>query len=284
MWLFLIACLLFALTLPDLSMLALLKTQFVFLQQHCSHLNPFETSTGELWKALVCGQNLQRQNPWLNSLKTSGLIHIFIVSGSHFLVLQVLLQKLKPRFFISVLLWIFNAATGFSAPGTRACLQITSQSIFRMRPDQNLLASSLLCLALCPSWIQSQSFWLSWLASLVLIISPRDFLRIAANSLFFSVWSCLGFTLSLWSLPLNILIAPLIGWVLFPLALLCFLKPAQWLFEFLLMTLESLLKLLHLGEQKTIFMNALSTLSFLVLMTHLILQIYFLYRQGRQLK
>lgn len=284
MWLFLITCLLFALGFPEASILELFKRQFVFLQHSCLEICPFETTSGELWKALVCGQNLQRENSWLTPLKSSGLIHIFVVSGSHFLVLQVLLQRLKPRPLISLLLWIFNAATGFSAPGTRACLQITSQNFFRMRADQNLLASSVLCLALHPPWISSQSFWLSWLASLILIISPRDYLRIIANCLFFSVWSCLGFALSFWSLPLNILVAPIIGWILFPLALLCFLSPAQWLFESLLMMLEKLLIFLNLNTEKSHFINAMTSLSFLVLCSHLFLQIYFLRRQGRFLK
>lgn len=265
--------------------MGLFKTQFVFLQQSCEHLSPLENNHGELWKALVCGSNLSHENPWLSTLKSSGLIHIFIVSGSHFLVLQFLLEKLRlPIFLHHSTLWFFNACTGFQAPGTRACLQITTKSFFRMRSDQNLLATSVLCLALCPTWIQSHSFWLSWLASLILTITPRDSFRISANSVFFSIWCALGFSLSLWSLALNILLAPIIGWLLFPLALLAFISPAKWLFVNALDGLEELLGLLNLEPTPTFLMKAISQISFMVLVTHFLLQIYHLRRKGRVLK
>lgn len=284
MWVFTIFCLFFVL-LKQNSVLIGLESELVFLQHLCWRLAPVEKDLQPLWQALVCGKNLYTSPFWSHALKASGLIHIFVVSGSHFLVLISLFNLLKfPQWLQCLLLWAFNAVTGFSPPGTRACLSLHTKFLFKMRPDQNLLAVGFLCLALENQWITSYSFWLSWLAAFVLLISPKDSLRIFQNFLFFSVWVLLGFQISFWSLPLNILIAPIIGWVLFPLALGSFIPVVSYIFERSLAALEWLLKTLDITAAPMKFQISLSALSFIVLGLHLVLQIYYLEIQGRKIR
>lgn len=285
MWIFLIACLVLAL-FSGISFVSFLREHLVFLQHYCISSNPIDSDHQRLWAALTCGTPLGGVDFWFDTLKSSGLIHIFVVSGSHFLVLQHLLQRvlrLNPL-WSGFTLWIFNGVTGFSAPGTRACLIVSGKNFFSTRSDQNILLASLFCIALNPNWVNSHSFWLSWLAALILTISPRDPLQLGSNFLFFLVWSLLGFSLSFWSLTLNILIAPLIGWLLFPLALLSYIPFVEILFSFSLSTLESLLRYLNLNPQATFKFRAIPHISFLVLSLHVFLQLYHLARQGRHLR
>ncbi|MFN8791465.1 MAG: ComEC/Rec2 family competence protein [Bdellovibrionales bacterium] len=284
MWLFLLG----SLTLIVICNIAVLHDtaiRLAFLQQLCLNSAPVqETSAEELWQALVCGKNLENEGFWSTNLKASGLVHIFVVSGSHFRVLEFLLTLLPlPHWVQVILLWIYNGLTGLSAPGTRACLQVTGARLWQMRPDQNLLVVSLICLSLNPLWVKSHSFWLSWLASLVLVIAPRDPLQMGAQILFFSVWGLLGFQLSLWSLLLNLLLAPLVGWLLFPLGLLAYFSPFDSLFELSVSGLESLLRSLSLSFSGPQRLQMIPHISFLVLSLHVILHGLSLRRQGRRL-
>ncbi len=285
MWLFLIFCLLCVQFKPFVP-LSTFQTELMLLQHTCFHLSPFESEESRLWEALVCGRSLKTLEFWSTSLKASGLIHIFVVSGSHFLVLRFLLEKLKlPHFFVTALLWLFNGFSGFSAPGTRACMQTTTHGLLRMQPHQNLFVASLMCLALHPPWIESYSFWLSWLASLILFTSPQDPLKIMTNSIFFSVWCFLGFSISLWSWLLNIFIAPIIGWVLFPLALLALVPACSSFFAVALQGLELLLRYLGLHDFEASFrFPALVQISFIVLTMQAGIQLYHLSFQGRRLR
>lgn len=281
MWVFLI----FSLVLFFLNPVQIfdwLAIQTESLSQICLQSSPFKNQTENVWQALVCGQSLMRTEFWGNALKSSGLIHIFVVSGSHFLVFTWILNFLHiPNWIQNIVLWTFNAATGFTAPGTRACLALSLQKTLCLQDHQKTLCVGFLCLGLQPDWIFSYSFWLSWLAGFMLQFCPRDPLRILQNFLFFATWSFLGTPLSLWALILNIFLAPIIGWVLFPLALLSLIYPFAFLFEDLLGFLEWILRLLEMDQKKIPFNISLRGLSFVVLATHLFHQASRLSRQGR---
>lgn len=256
-----------------------------FLHLMCLANSPVHSNYDDLWKALVCGEKLARNPYWSQSLKASGLIHIFVVSGSHFIVMEWFFSKLTriPRALVYVFFWIFNALTGFSAPGTRACLSLCLDHFIETQPHQKTLAIGLLCLGLQPSWVYSYSFWLSWLASFLLQIAPQDRFRIFQNLLFYTTWSLIGASLSLWSLILNILIAPLIGWILFPIAVLSFIPPIASLFEILMDGLDLLLVSLDLTNKKVPFSLNLGGLAFIVLATHLSLLCFKLEGQGKKI-
>lgn len=256
-----------------------------FLHSMCLISSPVHSNYDDIWKALVCGEKLSTNPYWNQSLKASGLIHIFVVSGSHFIVMDWFFSKLPriPRTFVYAIFWIFNAMTGFSAPGTRACLSVCIGNFIETHPHQKTLVVGLICLGLQPSWVYSYSFWLSWLASFLLQIAPQDRFRISQNLLFYTAWSLIGTSLSIWSLVLNILIAPLIGWILFPLAVFSFLTPVAGLFESLMDALDFLLTSLDLTNKKVPFSLNLGGLAFIVLATHFCLQCFKLEGQGKKI-
>lgn len=261
-----------------------LAVQTEFLSAHCLSLSPFKNQTQNVWQALVCGQSLIQTEFWGRALRSSGLIHIFVVSGSHFLVFTWILNLLRvPILIQNIILWLFNAMTGFTAPGTRACLALSLQNTFNLQDHQKTMCIGFLCLGLQPDWIFSYSFWLSWLAGFMLQFCPKDPLRIIQNFLFFATWSLLGTPLSPWALVFNIILAPLIGWVLFPLALLSLINPIDAVFEYLLGILEWILRILEMDQKKIPFKISLRGLSFVVLATHLIYQAYQLSKQGRKI-
>ncbi len=246
---------------------------------------PTQIAEKVLWQALVCARPIPSQEKWKTYLQVSGLIHLFIVSGSHFLVLQWLLRKLRtPRSFEFFILWFYNAVTGFSAPGTRACLGISMAFFFKVKEEQKLLAIALLCLALEPSWIRSHSFWLSWLASLILFVTPRMKIEILRNFIFYGVWLSLGFSISFWSVPLNLILGPFISWVLFPLAFLSYVPGFNWLFQLSITFLEKILDWFSDGSKAQAYPVLISQLAGLVLVTHLVLHLRRLQWKGKSIR
>lgn len=210
---------------------------------------------------------------------------MFVVSGSHFVVLQWLLEKFKiPRTLQFFILWLYNALTGFSPPGTRACMTLSLGFLFKVTSEQKLFAVACLCLALQPTWATSYSFWLSWMASLILIMTPQFKIDLLRNFIFYAIWLGLGFTISIWSVPLNLIVGPLISWVLFPLAFLSYIPGVKLLFHFACITLDKIIKFFAIETHAGIFPAFILQLAGLVLLTHFILQIRRLEWQGKKIR
>ncbi len=284
MWVLCVTCLILVLFSP-FSVFTHFQTKLVFLQHLCTHSMPIQKADGALWQALVCAQALPSQSPWKSWLQITGLIHLFVVSGSHFIVLQWVLQKLKaPPVFQFFCLWFYNALTGFSAPGTRACLAVTIGPFLKIPSEQKLFTLSLFCLALEPGWSFSLSFWLSWLASLILIITPQTKMDLFRQVIFYTTWAFLGFTMSCWSIPLNLLIGPYISWVLFPLAFLSYVPGIPWLFHLSTEGLQKILEFFAGSQKAPLFSLNISQMVSLVLAMHLFLHLRRLQKQGHPIK
>lgn len=284
MWAFCLGCLFFTLFSP-FSCFTFLAKQLVFIQHLCTSSIPVENTDRVLWEALVCARAFPSNDRWKIWLQVSGLIHLFVVSGSHFIVLQWLLQKLRlPKSLQFFILWFYNAVTGFSPPGTRACMALSVGFLFKVRTEQKLLAVAFLCLALQPTWITSYSFWLSWLASLILIVTPQFKIDVLRNFIFYAIWLGLGFTISIWSVPLNLIVGPLISWVLFPLAFLSYIPGVSILFHYACWVLHKILEVFAIETTAAIFPVFILQLAGLVLLTHLVLQIRRLEWQGKTIR
>jgi ComEC/Rec2-related protein len=269
----------------SLNTFSFLKTEFFFIHEACLLSNPTNHEFKPLWSALICAENLQSENLFKSQLQNLGLIHLFVVSGSHFLVLQWLLEKIKcPSWTQNILLWFYNAITGFSAPGTRACLGLTTKKMFQAPPEQKQLAISFLCLSLEPSWISSASFWLSWLASLILFVTPESLFQIPRQIIFYSTWILLGFELDLLSIPANLLIGPLISWILFPAAVMAYFGPAKIIFEEVAPLIQAILAKLCSESWPTRFPSFLAKGIGLTLLCHLILHLRRLSQKGKRIR
>lgn len=201
------------------------KTLAAFKFQ-CSDLLPEDSTERAALLSLVCAEKVTE--PELKQgLLDSGLLHLFVVSGSHLLFLTWILEKFRCPVALRLLLLLgYVALTGGEPPVLRAwigtlLITLATPTGAAWRGDQRVLWTGLLTLAVCPDWISSLSLLLSWVAALGLTLGGGSLLRDSAI-VHLLLWPYLGG----WSThpPLAILanavLAPFLGGVLFPLALL----------------------------------------------------------------
>lgn len=199
-------------------------------------------------EALVCGKNMQELS-LTDLLVQNSLIHIFVVSGSHFIFLRKILAKLPiVRRHALLILFGYVLITLCQAPAVRAlfflCLiEVSERKRQFLSPVFLVFLSSCLSVAVFPQWIFSRSLLMSLMAALVIAVTsefwgkhkqtlPALFLNqsVLYFVMAFSLW---GFSdLHPLGILLNILLGPLIGGVLFPLSLLVvFIPSLAFLFD-----------------------------------------------------
>lgn len=215
------------------------------LQKVCHHMLPAQSSEAFSLDALVCGSKIQsRQHK--NALLSTGLIHGFVVSGSHLLVLTEFLLRLGWNLKLRILtLTLFTFWTGFQPPCCRSLMQILF-SHYRPREnhrsDHSVFLCGLMLLILFPQWITSLSLQLSWAAALALSVAgqlwedrPPPFRLFFSSSLIYVFIFPLLAVVNpshpvtiLW----NILLGSVLNLFLFPLSALAYLHPwPLWIFE-----------------------------------------------------
>lgn len=205
--------------------------------------------------SLLCGEKVT--DPELKEgLRQSSLLHLFVVSGSHLILLDQALQTLRSPLLIRVLiLGVFAFLSGLEPPVVRAGLGLAIQAQLRsLAPDQRVALAGLACLSLFPTWVFGLSLPLSWLAALALAW-PRERSLSEDSSVSqlvgdcFRVWFFLLPLLAGWGntsplgIVFNITLAPLISFLLLPLAVLAL--PGSvfaWPFEIAMQALRWLLQ------------------------------------------
>jgi predicted membrane metal-binding protein len=189
------------------------------------------------YQAIVCGENLppSMEKSWFQQ---SGLIHVIVVSGSHLVFLDEILQLVLGAGRISgwvrwLALILFSLASNLQPPVTRALLQRGCAWFFR-RSNRRFtslhlqLISGLLTVALFPGWWLSLSFLMSWLCALALSVpmpSKNPLWRAAAiYLLLIPAMASIQFPHPA-SILFNVVFAPILGLILFPMSLLGFSHP-----------------------------------------------------------
>lgn len=191
-------------------------------------------------RALVCAENFTHLNQsylYINS----GLIHLFVVSGAHLLLLERalgynLIKKYMPPTAVILLLTAYAFACELSAPVTRALLSFYLGAILFRRHIQwpfyhRVLVTGMVCLLLQPKWISSISLQLSWLAAFTVGFTEQFTTHLSTfwrQSLFFIVLFPTLVFLQIAtpiSIVLNLFFAPVLEFFLFPLGLLVWFLP-----------------------------------------------------------
>lgn len=201
-------------------------------------------------KALVCAENFTN----LADSKfyiSSGLIHLFVVSGAHLILLEKILEKFKlSRLMIFLFILIYSFACGLNAPVVRCLFAFTLNLYLSAKkihwPAQfKLLIVGILTLSFNYNWISSLSLQMSWIAAFLVILGENFFKQsslLFKQSLFFLA---LTPTVVFFQIPhpvvilLNIILAPVLEFVLFPLGLLV------WFFNFLNPLFDALMHLFN---------------------------------------
>lgn len=227
----------------------------------CLNNLPENSSSIAELKALVCAHNFS--NLGASELYiSSGLIHLFVVSGAHLILIENLLKKSNlSQTLIFIALIIYGFACDLNAPVTRCLIAFTLNSFLsakniRWPAHFKLLIIGTLTLSINYNWITSLSLQMSWIAAFLLILGEHFYKEsslLFKQSLFFIT---LLPTVVFFQIPspivilVNILLAPVLEFILFPLGLLVwffnFLHP---LFDFLILIFKSTLQNLELDFQ-----------------------------------
>lgn len=249
-----------ALSLSNPIQLPLLKktseTASIF-QQKCVQILKTESVNAATLSSLLCGKNITDTELKKNLIKTS-LIHIFVVSGSHLILLDECLSILRiPLYLRFLFLSFYSLVVGWQPPAVRALLALGVRVGFKkMRwnfpPDLLVMIAGLFTLALLPEWWNSLSLVMSWCAALALCWAPVLRVRDRLSALLIAQLAVFLFmSAPLWGLgalhPLsllyNLLLAPVVSLVLLPLGFLAVLiKPLMPVFDAVMALFEGILK------------------------------------------
>ncbi|UOF01651.1 ComEC/Rec2 family competence protein [Bdellovibrio reynosensis] len=198
----------------------------------CIEIIPHSTQHASSLAALVCGEKITDEKLKANLSKTS-LIHIFVISGSHLILLDQLLGILKiPLYLRFVFLGAYALFGGWQAPAVRALLGFAVRETFAYRKiffpaDLIVLITGFTALFLFQSYWQSLSFLMSWSAALALSVVAVFRVRNSFSKAVLSQFAIYFFMLApLWGIgslhPLSILynlcLAPVVSFVLLPLS------------------------------------------------------------------
>gem|GEM_PF-1740574 len=204
------------------------------VHQLCLNFAP--ASDYRVWyHAIVCGENLSPSME-KNWFQQTGLIHVIVVSGSHLVFLEDILRFLKlPNWLRWSVLLFFSLASNLQPPITRALIQRVWNAFFQrqqivMRSLHLQLLAGVTTLALFPSWWTSLSFLMSWLCVLALSLPmpSKHPLWQAALIYLLLIPAMLNIqTPHPAGILFNVMLAPVLGFVLFPMSLIGFFHP--WL-------------------------------------------------------
>lgn len=219
-----------------------------FFHHFCLQMLPMSVENHSSLEALVCGKNMHEVE-LKQLLIQSSLIHIFIVSGSHFSFLHKILARFPiVRFCPLSVLSIYCLITLCQPPAVRALIFLSLVHFSKRQKHHRsstlqVLLSCILTLCIFPQWISSRSLLMSLLAALTLAMMEDFWGKRSKNlsALFLTqsaVYLVMGFCLWGFSnlhplgILLNLTLGPLIGGVIFPLALLVvFIPPLAFLFD-----------------------------------------------------
>ncbi|MFN7824341.1 MAG: ComEC/Rec2 family competence protein [Pseudobdellovibrionaceae bacterium] len=203
---------------------ASLKALSHFLHENCvsfRELLPVNSATQSAFGSLVCASD-NTEPLFEQFFSHTGLYHLLVVSGSHLIVLVSALELAQEKRWISrslsmAVVALYCLITDLQAPLLRSLIQWILQRFWS--PRNSLLLSGLICLMAFPSWIQSWSLYLSWLASAALCLRPWPlFWAQAAMALPFRSFSFIA-------LLCNLGLAPLLSASLFTSSWLSLLSP-----------------------------------------------------------
>lgn len=229
------------------------------LQQICLQSIPAKTEQHNSLASLVCGEKISDAELKQNLQKTS-LIHIFIVSGSHLLLLDELLSILKiPVYLRFLFLGCYSLGVGWQAPAVRALIGLVVKELFKRKrlffsADQVVLSTGFITLMLFPAWWLSSSLVMSWCAALALCLPhilriKNPWVQSATSqfAIFFFMSAPLWGIGNLHPLSMlyNLFLAPVVSYLLLPLSFLAvFFSPFLFVFEKVMTLFEGALSVL----------------------------------------
>lgn len=257
---FLLVILLFIFSFFRFSFLGELKSAVEIAHSFCLHQIPTDSNSVSELKALVCAENfsnLQESNLYISS----GLIHLFVVSGAHLLFIEKFLQNFNDgkKFSFAIIfsvLFGYGLMCSLNPPVTRCLISIAIANFLfkkniRWPPQLYVFYSGLIALVINPLWIDSLSLQMSWLAAFTVSYAGEVF----KNSVFLRqfIFFLLLYPAVMWFqvvspgvILANVFLGPALEFILFPAALLTWAAhPFTPIFDNLIFYFKSLLGILE---------------------------------------
>lgn len=242
------------------SVYSLLKSAILFFHQSCLNQIPTHALASAELKALVCAENFQTAETTKLYI-ASGLIHLFVVSGAHLILLENIIYFLSSKInkkpnsqLMFTFLTIYSLACGMNPPIARSWIGYgfnlyLKKNKLHWPAGFRLLLIGLMTILFNPTWITSLSLQLSWLAALS-ISAAQIFLKDSSlfwkQSLSFIFLTPLLLFLTVTSLIViicNLILAPILEFFLFPLGLFVWFIPVAYpLFDSAILGLNQILK------------------------------------------
>jgi competence protein ComEC len=238
-----------------------LKSAVDYAHSFCLNQVPQTAASAAEIKALVCAENfsnLSEQQLYISS----GLIHLFVVSGAHLLFIEQFLNKLNgekkwPFPFIFPVLFFYGLMCSLNPPVSRCLVALAfnrflySKNI-RWPSHFRILIVGCLTLICCPEWISSLSLQMSWVAAFTLAFIADHFQQRSAffrQSLFFILLypTIMWFQVITPGIILaNLFLAPVLEFILLPAAFLTwFINIFSPIFDKLIYFFNQLLSMLE---------------------------------------
>ncbi len=246
MWFLSIILTLGLIFIPDWNDLNLnFATQY--LHSLCLNFTP-KSQYDFMTQAIVCGNQSHIPQNEVLLLRSSGLIHLIVVSASHLLFIDWFMSKLKfPFIFKLVCLFIYCMVTNLQAPALRGLLALLISHLVLQRKlywlqSEVILISTLCLFSIQKNFIHSFSTLLSASASLAcrpqqshILKNTTTYLILLPILIAFSAPHPI-------SILINVFLAPLIGFALFPLSITSYFIPITDVTDLLWQALFSVLQ------------------------------------------
>ncbi|MCC2678944.1 MAG: putative competence protein [Pseudobdellovibrio sp.] len=257
---FSLVILLFIFSFFRFSVLGELKSVVEFAHRFCLEQIPTGSNSIPELKALVCAENfsnLQESNLYISS----GLIHLFVVSGAHLLFIEKSLQNFNggKKFSFAIIftvLFAYSLMCAMNPPVTRCLISIAFahylfQKNIRWPPHFYVFCSGIISLIINPPWIDSLSLQMSWLAAFTVSYAGEVFKHSALLRQF--IFFLLLYPAVMWFqivspgiILANLFLGPALEFILFPVALLTWAAhPVAPVFDFLILCFKTILSALE---------------------------------------
>ncbi len=273
------------------------------LHQNCLDSLPTNSKSLPELRALVCGADFAQLDSSSIYIAT-GLIHLFVVSGAHLILIQKILNlctsfnkpKKWPRLLCLIGLIYFSACCDFNPPVTRALISLILVDDFVIKKQFwpvhfRILIIGLMTLLFNFNWITSLSLQLSWLIALGLLLN-REFLPDGHPLVRQSLNYILIFpTLLFLQVPqpiiilIHVIFSTFLEVILFPFALIVrFIHRLSPSFDFLIWILRSVLTKIETPLEFQLVDKPLGLVIFnwgFLFFIHLTLHLYFIQKERR---
>jgi hypothetical protein len=263
------------------------------IHQACQHVTPSGPHSGD-YQSLICGSHLEHDT-LRAELLDAGLLHLMIVSGSHLLFLERILQKILARqtktgWVIWPLLLLFTFANGCEPRIVRALFGVVINRVsdyfqLRWNSPQVVTLAGFVALPFCMNSASVFGLLTSWTAALAVSgfshhfpWTPQQSRMSRSIALQTRLYLLLAPFLLRMTLPnptsiiYNVTVAPLLALILFPASLLAFVLPpfvpiTDFLWSILRMLFESCAFLIPPPIAQNLKLPQVALVSYLVALT-----------------